>query len=285
MTFASLRHPPSAQRGLTILEMLVVVTILAAVAGIGALNLTGVIEDKKEQLARVEMLEIAKAIRQFKQDTGYYPKQGPFGLAIAPYNGGVPLNALPSQAGGSDPEKEAWFYSPANFWQLFECPNLTGHAQAWLGCAAGQSQSWDPARGRGWRGPYLNRAGEGLVDLSNDWKATGDVDPTMTPPELSKVPGVADPFTDRGASHIVWRSHAGANPGDRGYLGYIGGPYFAFDMADTTDGLHDPANTADPYDLRPRVVSMGPDGRYGGRHDADPCVPPDGEDDIILCLE
>lgn len=290
MILRPLRHPPHAQHGMTVFELLVVVAILVAVATIGTMNLDGVIDDSKDQVARAEMQEIAKAIQQFRRDTGYYPKQGPFGLDMTPYDGGVEPNSLPSHVAAAD--REDWFYSPANFWQLYDCPDVTStNAQSWLGCINGRQQSWDPARGRGWRGPYLKRAGEGYVNLADSLDVTGHGDPTLGT-LLSAVPGVADPFEQRNypGTLLDWRSKADAAPGDREYLDHIGGPYFAFDLMDTTSN---PAiSTTDPnFRLQPRIVSMGRDGLYGGRNmdgratgTDDACIPND-EDDIVLCLE
>ena len=285
MTLANPRLPPRAQRGLTILEMLVVVAILAAVSFVAYTNFDGVIDDSKERVARAEMLEIARAIRQFKQDTGYYPKQGPFGLALSPYDGGIDPSALPPQAGASPAEQEAWFYSPANFWQLFECPKVTsanGHPE-WLGCNGGGAQSWDPARGRGWRGPYLNRDSQSLVDLSSDLAPDGNGDPveTIGSTLVREVFGIADPFAndpvavgsfDPHDNNLVdWRSVSRFCAGTdcEIVLGGIGGPFFAFD-------LDDPSAI--------RVVSMGANGDYGGVNATDPCRPGD-KDDIVLCLD
>ncbi|AFL72262.1 type II secretion system protein [Thiocystis violascens] len=326
MIHAPLRHPPDTQRGMTLLELLVTVAILAAVAGIGALNLTGVIEDNKEQLARVEMQEIAKAIRQFKQDTGYYPKQGPFGLALTvgstTYSGGVNESTIPDHASRTPAENAAWFYSPANFWQLFECPIITNPLPppapqwpVWLGCTGSEEQSWDASRGRGWRGPYLRRDSQSLVDLSDDLKTNGIGSPIEdggTAKLVAEAIGIADPFGDTdpvkadpnfdvfhkfddGSKYdrwlLDWRSTHNAYPREVAinkkingyYLGRIGGPYFVFDLAET------------PAGLRPRLVSMGQNGRYGGVNGVDPCErgnsgdegndPDDDHDDIVLCLE
>lgn len=317
MTPSNPRPQPRSQHGLTILEMLVVIAILVATATIGFTNFTGVIEDSREKIARTEMQEIARAIKQFRQDTGYYPKQGPFGLDMAPYGGGVDPNNLPTQAGTGPTEREDWFYSPANFWQLFECPKLKeNHAQAWLGCDPDDpkraTSSWNPSTARGWRGPYLNRSGEGLVDLSDDLDVSGEGSPiaTSNPAKLiAEAQGIADPFTynDRvgapgfddyhklGSNEyddwlLDWRSVGNAIPSDFAkhetnayYLGYIGGPYFVFDLDKPSA----------------RIVSMGPNGLYGGvlldASGETVCAPGNGQDegnnpdddhdDIVLCLE
>lgn len=274
MTQTTHRPQTRAQRGLTILEMLVVVTILAATAAIGFTNFTGVIEDSKAKIARAEMQEIARAIAQFRQDTGYYPKQGPFALLAD--GGGVDPNDpdFPDQAAS---DQAAWFYSPANFWQLYDCPDITStHAQAWLGCGDGKQQSWNPNRGRGWRGPYLNRSGEGLVDLFDDLDISGSGSP-ISGDSLSLVFGIADPFNERRSQNIPWHNQAGL---ENDISRDLGGPYFLFDLDKPTA----------------RIVSMGPNGVYGGiatdSSGSTVCAPGGDDatayreaDDIVLCLD
>ena len=71
-------HKAQDQAGFTLLELLVVLAVLTAVAGIGVLALGNVTGDTRERLARAEMNEIANAIRRFRADTGYWPKEGVF---------------------------------------------------------------------------------------------------------------------------------------------------------------------------------------------------------------
>ena len=147
------------QKGFSLLELMVVVAVLAAVAFISTGVYENIHEQTDEQLVHVEMQEIAQAIRQFKQDTGYYPKEGPFDLSL--YGGAVPYGNLlvhAGGAGGTDPEKDLWFYSPANFYQLISPTSpldTTGHLL----------ETWNPDTGRGWRGPYLKGFAEGYLDI------------------------------------------------------------------------------------------------------------------------
>lgn len=71
----------SCQSGFTLFELLVVLAVVATVAGIGVQVLTGVTDDAEQALARAEMDNIASAIQRFHRDTGYWPKQGPFDVA------------------------------------------------------------------------------------------------------------------------------------------------------------------------------------------------------------
>lgn len=215
--------------GFTLLELLVVVAILAAIAGGVILALGGVQDDAALNLSRSEMLEVKKALLHFKQDTGFLPKQGPFDLAPPDGTGEVPL----------PPQGAAWFRSPANLVQLYENP---------LAATTHPMKDWNPDTGRGWRGPYLTRQGEGLVDQGDGLNPDGTGSPITGTALLSEMRGAADAFAAKPAacpplgSCFVWRTIAGGAPHDR-----WGRPYFLFD-------LNDPALA--------RIVGMGPDGAY-----------------------
>ena len=100
----------------TLLELLMVVAMLAIVAG-GSLMMFGDSEDDAaEQISLSEIQQIKKALLQFERDTGRLPKQGPFNLDSQP-GGAVPLSNLPAYV--LPGQEFAWFYSPANFWQLY----------------------------------------------------------------------------------------------------------------------------------------------------------------------
>lgn len=216
--------------GLTILELLIVVAILAALAGGVVMILDGAEEDSSVKIAKSEMLEIKKALVKFKQDTGYLPKQGPFELAppnqcnASNLNGVVPL----------PPQGKDWFCSPANFLELYENP---------LAATAHPLKDWNPDTARGWRGPYLTRQGEGLVDIGDGLIMNGTGSPTtIITALLAEVRGVADPFVAKPeGSFFVWRTSPGDTPHDR-----WGRPYFLFDLDN---------NNA-------RIVGMGTDKTY-----------------------
>ncbi len=240
------------RQGFTLLELLVIVAILAAVAFVAGSTFLGVREQANDQLVHTEMQEIAKAIRRFRQDTGYYPKTGPFDLQA--YGGSVPYTGLPASAGSDNAARDLWFYSPANFHQLLSRTsplNGTGH----------QLASWDPETGRGWRGPYLQGHGDGFLDIRDGINSgttpagslSGD---PLAGNNVPDVEGVADPFEHRavnvgGDTLLDWS--ATANGAEREVWGR---PYLVFGL-----------------DASPRIVSMGPDGVYGT------------DDDIILNIE
>lgn len=197
------------QEGFTLLELLVVIAILAGTAFIASGSFWHVREKSEEALVRPEMQEIARALRQFRQDTGYFPKEGPFALDLDTSIGGkVGEDGLPSQVRdlySTNPDAlRRWFYSPANFYQL-----LTSVSPLAGGGTDHPLAEWDPEAGRGWRGPYLGGFRDGYVDIGDDinrdlndtslpdgQKADNVIgDPTAV--DNSAIPdvnGLADPF-------------------------------------------------------------------------------------------
>ncbi len=209
-----------------------VVALLAIVTG-GSLMIFGESEDDAaEQISLSEIQQIKKALLQFERDTGWLPKQGPFNLDTQPA-GAVPLGNLPAYVLAG--QEVAWFYSPANFWQLYENPLAgTGHPL----------EQWNPNTRRGWRGPYVSRLGEGLVDIGDDLQPDGSGSPTAGVVRL-RVTGIADPFVGApvGGVYLLWRSASGAAPHAR-----WGRPYLLFDLDNTSA----------------RIVSMGRNRLYEG---------------------
>lgn len=249
-----IRRPALGQQGFTLLEMIVVIALLAAVAYIATGAFQNVIDTSDEQLAYSEMREIASAIRQFRQDTGYYPGEGPFGLSSDGVGGQI-----------ADPtEGQEWFKSPANFEQLFEEPTTDNAIPDKVfpdpdctNCV----MRWNPETGRGWRGPYLEGFAEGYVDISDDVNGDPTGSPVETAPpstHIPDVPGIADPFEYRaetvsGNTLLDWDMISGDT------LETWGRPYLYFYDSTTGDRW---------------LVSMGPDGDYD-----------EDDDNIILNIE
>ncbi|WP_306549286.1 type II secretion system protein [Desulfobulbus sp.] len=239
-------QPEAGQGGFTLLELLVVIAILAAISFIAAGTYRGVGQHADERLVRAEMQQIAKALRQFKQDTGYFPREGVFKLEDD--GGSVKPASLPVHTGTDD----EWFYSPANLHQLLATTSpLAGSGH--------QLTTWDEETGRGWRGPYLIGFSDGRVNIGYalnpidpDGADTVAGDPTTGDPV--NVVGVADPF-EHGVVNgkFGWDSVSAGEPWGR--------PYLFFQTAAS------PAHW--------QLVSMGPDGEYDQG----------GDDDIVLPIE
>lgn len=235
------------RRGFTLLELLVVIAILAAISFIAAGTFRGVGAHADERLVLTEMQEIAKALRQFKQDTGYYPREGPFALGATSNQEVTDADlATVAHSGSTAAARARWFNSPANFYQLLVGPLLSGHVQ--------NLETWNAETGRGWRGPYLRGFADGRVDIGDDINASVDGidgDP-LTGNSISNVDGIADPFEYRPAGGLLdWTGVDAGEPWGRPYL-FL-------------------QNAAGRWVL----ISMGPDGEYDQG----------GGDDIVLPIE
>ena len=161
-----------AARGLTLLEMLVVMGVLAAVAGVGVQLLTGVQDEAEETLARAEMRNLAAAIRAFRRDTGYWPRQGPFAAA----------------ATGTE---------PADMSQLFVQPND----------GTDDILPWASAAGAGWNGPYLSELDAVSVTVG-PMGADGAGDPETG--VAAALRGVGDTFAAPAVGgYFAWSSASG----------------------------------------------------------------------------
>lgn len=188
----------SGRSGFTMLEMLVVISLLAAVAFVATTGFKDVASNTEQKLVRAEMNEIATAIRRFKQDTGYYPGEGPFGLEEDGGLGAVTPARVKSCVGFTPTQLDLWFHSPANFYQLTTTvsplPTVSTEEEDTHPLA-----EWIPETGRGWRGPYLAGCRDGYVDIGddiNDSNKGPEGDPLLGT-GIPDVPGLADPFMHR----------------------------------------------------------------------------------------
>ena len=176
------------QQGFTLLELLVVVSVLAALAGIAAVAVDGYEQEAQEQLVQVEMKRIANAIYRFKEDTGYFPKEGIF--------------TADNLFGTSDSSPEKSEYEDfSNLSWLFSSPQLydTNGDGDTDGSDSNSTNllDWSVVTGRGWNGPYITTESQqrflsSNCDLYPDDLSTLDVD--------SSIPAKSDTF-ERGKSY------------------------------------------------------------------------------------
>jgi prepilin-type N-terminal cleavage/methylation domain-containing protein len=154
------QHIPNnrSSSGFTLLELLIVVSIIAIIGGLVIFSMGDVRQSVQQRASSYEIRTLHDAIKAFRRDTGYYPKQGPFALTI---DGGEidAANAAhwPNFLSlASTTERQDWFYHPANFYQLIlpESP-LQGSTHT--------LSNFRPSTGRGWRGPYIK---DGAVRLA-----------------------------------------------------------------------------------------------------------------------
>lgn len=107
-------------RGFTLLELLLVVALLALLASVALVAMDRTGTEARNDLARIEMNEIRKALRMFYRDVGHFPD------ALS----GVVAEDLRASL-------------------LLSCDEASD-----VGCT-----TWDPDAKRGWNGPYLSSEG------------------------------------------------------------------------------------------------------------------------------
>ncbi|MBX3467082.1 MAG: hypothetical protein KF878_09310 [Planctomycetes bacterium] len=249
---------PRATGGFTLIEIVMVVAMLAALAGMVAASMQGLQDQATLDLARQELNEVRRAVLQFKADTGFLPKRGIFDLD----GRNLGRSKVPAYVDASD--AASWFDRPENLWQLFErpLPSITSQPDFQ------PLSTWDPVRCRGWRGPYLSRSGEGRF-------RSGEL-LTSVPP----VPAVADPF--RSSSYREFYVKLLGEPGR--LYGWFTCESVPLEWSSTEGsgharGLdaHRPVRLVGLDGPDARVVSAGPDGLFDG--DVGP-----SDDDVIYYL-
>jgi prepilin-type N-terminal cleavage/methylation domain-containing protein len=264
--------------GFTLLELIVVVAILAAIAGIGTMAMRNIISDSAIDVARAEMQQISRAVTKFKQDTGYYIGRGPFALLDSNSDGSADINcnactiaSCPS-SGALDPNSvvnQTWLENPVNFTQLLSEPiYCANHPMKNV-----MQASTFNANSRGWNGPYMISS-EGVVSLQtvpNIEFAIGNLTPGNV---IEDIPSLSDPFERANNSDYSFNwltSTAGA------VANSSGSPYMLF------------VQEIDSRDV-PRLVSAGNDGEYAGVNSGGSptleqwCSPIPTSDDIVLCF-
>lgn len=61
--------------GFTLLELLAVITLIGLLATFAVSALSGIEQDSTVKITQIEMVELRKALRQFKQDVGHFPDE------------------------------------------------------------------------------------------------------------------------------------------------------------------------------------------------------------------
>lgn len=92
-----------AARGFSLIEIMVVVTLMAILVGVGTVFFMGRLEEGKIQTARTQAYEIAKALDLYKLQTGSYPStsEGLEALTSPPRGGQPVMKEIPVDPWGN----------------------------------------------------------------------------------------------------------------------------------------------------------------------------------------
>jgi general secretion pathway protein G len=82
------------EKGMTLIEIMVVVTILGIIATIVTVNVLGRLDQAKVSAAKTQIKNLETALDEFRRDNGYYPstEQGLKALVEKPSTGRVPTS-------------------------------------------------------------------------------------------------------------------------------------------------------------------------------------------------
>lgn len=127
---------PTHQRGFTLIELLAVLVLLAIVATVTTVGISDVGAEAQDDLGQIEIMEIRKALHQFRRDVGHFP----------------------DAAGNHDED--------ARLGLLWRCQDGNAAAEDYdQGC-----RQYNPDTRRGWNGPYLlAERSNGLSGVFDPW--------------------------------------------------------------------------------------------------------------------
>lgn len=103
------RDIPTAEAGLTLLEMIVVLVIIAIVAGLVTMNVVGRPDQARVTTTKTNLASLSSALKMYRLDNGQYPttEQGLKALAEKPVTPPVPA-AWPEGGYVSENPVDAW---------------------------------------------------------------------------------------------------------------------------------------------------------------------------------
>jgi general secretion pathway protein G len=131
------KHKWMNQKGMTLIEIMVVVTILGIIATLVTINVIGRLDQAKVSAAKTQIKNLETALDEFRRDNGFYPstEQGLRALVEKPSTGRA-VQSYPRGGylkGGQIP-KDTWgceflYYSPGLHGNPYEITSLGADCQ------------------------------------------------------------------------------------------------------------------------------------------------------------
>ncbi len=263
------------------MEMLIVVAMMAVVAGMVLMQQSDSRDYALQQVVRIEMEELRKATVKYLQDQNRMVDMQGTGLQNSPADISFLLAPLfdPNDSDGDGDTEE--YINPAT------ADNI-----------------WNPDYRSGWRGPYI-KGGDAsyqtpYVTIGDNLLFDGSGNPESTTLEDGDPVFISslarpDPFSrpSTTAGYYVWTPDNAEISDTNPELERLGRPYLFFDL-----------DSYQTTESKARIISMGLNGTYDGRSDCDLtqtdstqagyctremlCLAEDsvdtGNDDLVLCL-
>jgi len=241
------------QQGFTLLELLVVVAIMAIIAGMGMMSHKKTLSYSKDQAALAEMKQLAQAVRQYFMDQNVLIDVDGNLLQSSPADISFLIDPIfdPNDTNGDDDIKDHDKQHP-----------------------------WSIDYRKGWRGPYI-KTGVGTtpfvsiadssdtgLEFSGNGDPTGDGDPDTG--AVIIVQAKPDPFSHPSTEEFfIWQKTAADTSPE---ILRLGRPYLFFNL-----------ETYGSSESKARIVSMGQDGKYEFPLDCDPDETSSSSENYCLC--
>lgn len=124
-------------RGMTLIEIMVVVTILGIIATLVTVNVIGRLDQAKVSAAKTQIKNLETALDEFRRDNGFYPQteQGLKALIEKPSTGRVPTSyPKGGYVKGNSVPRDPWncefsYYSPGVHGNQYEITSLGADCQ------------------------------------------------------------------------------------------------------------------------------------------------------------
>ena len=106
-------HNTSSQRGFTLIEVLVAVTIIAVLTSIGIVSYQAANRRARDAKRKSDLEQVRSALEMYKADNNWYPNTGSGSWANTTYLG-TPLNNYLSPIPSSPKAGEVYYYKATN---------------------------------------------------------------------------------------------------------------------------------------------------------------------------